>query len=145
MRKYRRISIKIKWSFCLFLVPKENNFPPFPKCCKINPCFYHDISMEIPIEWQKTCRMLFYVWQGKLFLYECTRNARFAGFPCLFNQKCFPKNRSLCKFCETQLQRFVLKFVLLPLLLFFGLRSLDKNSNWFFKVFFIVHPQKHSK
>jgi len=41
----------------------ENNFPPLPAkfCCK--PCFYHDISVDIPVEYQRLCRMMYYLWQ----------------------------------------------------------------------------------
>ncbi|XP_065060081.1 secretory carrier-associated membrane protein 1-like [Rhopilema esculentum] len=54
-------------------VIRENNFPPLPKKFCPNPCFYHDISVDIPIEFQKTCRMVFYVWQLYSFalLYNC--------------------------------------------------------------------------
>jgi hypothetical protein len=48
-------------------VDKQKNFPPLPKFMPCNPCFYHDISVEIPIENQKTCRMLFYIWQLYIF------------------------------------------------------------------------------
>eukprot|EP00112_Aurelia_sp_Birch-Aquarium-sp1_P015834 Seg3535.2 transcript_id=Seg3535.2/GoldUCD/mRNA.D3Y31 product="Secretory carrier-associated membrane protein 2" protein_id=Seg3535.2/GoldUCD/D3Y31 len=44
-------------------VTRENNFPPLPKKFCPKPCFFHDISIDIPIEYQKTCRMLFYLWQ----------------------------------------------------------------------------------
>jgi len=44
-------------------LPKADNFPPFPKFFPCNPCFYHDISADIPIQSQRTCKMLFYVWQ----------------------------------------------------------------------------------
>jgi len=44
-------------------LPKANNFPPFPKFFPCNPCFYHDISADIPIQSQKTAKMVFYVWQ----------------------------------------------------------------------------------
>lgn len=44
-------------------MPKENNFPPFPKFCPLTPCFYHDISADIPIQSQRTCKMVFYLWQ----------------------------------------------------------------------------------
>jgi len=43
------------------------NFPPtpswFPKPCQ--PCFYQDINREIPIEFQKWVRALFYLWMCK--------------------------------------------------------------------------------
>ena len=51
-----------------FSVPKANNFPPFPSFFPCNPWFYHDISAEIPIQSQRTCKMLFYVWQCKRIL-----------------------------------------------------------------------------
>jgi len=43
---------------------QANNFPPFPECCPdpLHPCFYHDISAEIPGQFQTTVRMLFYFW-----------------------------------------------------------------------------------
>ncbi|XP_020631877.1 secretory carrier-associated membrane protein 2-like isoform X2 [Orbicella faveolata] len=42
---------------------RENNFPPLPKKCPCKPCFFHDISIDIPIDYQKTCKALFYRWQ----------------------------------------------------------------------------------
>lgn len=43
---------------------QEKNFPPtprwFPKPCQ--PCFYQDINREIPVEFQKWVRLLFYLW-----------------------------------------------------------------------------------
>ncbi|XP_057308348.1 secretory carrier-associated membrane protein 2-like isoform X3 [Hydractinia symbiolongicarpus] len=44
-----------------------NNFPPLPKFCCVQPCFYHDINTEIPIESQRTCRLFYYVWQLYVF------------------------------------------------------------------------------
>lgn len=42
----------------------EKNFPPtpmwFPK--PLRPCFYQDINREIPVEFQKWVRLLFYLW-----------------------------------------------------------------------------------
>ena len=48
---------------------RENNFPPLPSRCPCKPCFFHDIGIDIPIEYQKTCRALFIRWQGKNALY----------------------------------------------------------------------------
>ena len=48
---------------------RENNFPPLPSKCPCKPCFFHDISIDIPIEYQKTCKALFFRWQGKVNLY----------------------------------------------------------------------------
>ncbi|KAK3727912.1 hypothetical protein QZH41_016367 [Actinostola sp. cb2023] len=47
---------------------RENNFPPLPKWFKCKPCFYHDIQVDIPIEYQKTCRSLFVRWQVYSFV-----------------------------------------------------------------------------
>lgn len=42
---------------------KTNNFPPLPSFCPWKPCYYHDISVEIPTSAQKTCKIMFYIWQ----------------------------------------------------------------------------------
>ncbi|EDO31962.1 predicted protein, partial [Nematostella vectensis] len=47
---------------------RENNFPPLPKWFKCKPCFYHDIQVDIPIEYQKLCRFLFIRWQAYSFV-----------------------------------------------------------------------------
>jgi len=49
-------------------VEQANNFPPLPKFCCVQPCFYHDITVEIPIESQRLCRMVFYVWELYVFV-----------------------------------------------------------------------------
>jgi len=30
----------------------------------VQPCFYHDISVDIPLEFQKVVRTIFYLWLG---------------------------------------------------------------------------------
>jgi len=42
----------------------EKNFPPLPLWCPapLRPCYYQDINREIPIEFQKWVRLLFYLW-----------------------------------------------------------------------------------
>uniref|UniRef100_A0A3P9LJQ8 Secretory carrier-associated membrane protein n=1 Tax=Oryzias latipes TaxID=8090 RepID=A0A3P9LJQ8_ORYLA len=41
---------------------KENNWPPLPKSFPIKPCFYQDFSEEIPVEYQRVCKMTYYLW-----------------------------------------------------------------------------------
>ncbi|XP_061533825.1 secretory carrier-associated membrane protein 2 [Phycodurus eques] len=41
---------------------KQNNWPPLPKSFPIKPCFYQDFSEEIPNEYQRVCKMMYYLW-----------------------------------------------------------------------------------
>lgn len=41
---------------------KVNNWPPLPKFFPIKPCFYQDFSEEIPTEYQRVCKMMYYLW-----------------------------------------------------------------------------------
>ncbi|XP_076042690.1 secretory carrier membrane protein isoform X2 [Oratosquilla oratoria] len=41
---------------------RQNNWPPLPAVCPVGPCFYQDISVDIPLEFQKIVRMLYYLW-----------------------------------------------------------------------------------
>ncbi|KGL94644.1 Secretory carrier-associated membrane protein 2, partial [Charadrius vociferus] len=41
---------------------RQNNWPPLPKKCPIKPCFYQDFSADIPADYQRICKMLYYLW-----------------------------------------------------------------------------------
>lgn len=45
-------------------VPKVNNWPPLPNFLPIKPCWYHDIDLEIPMQYQDTVRKMYHVWLG---------------------------------------------------------------------------------
>ncbi|XP_058165800.1 dual specificity protein kinase CLK2 [Dasypus novemcinctus] len=41
---------------------RQNNWPPLPSFFPVQPCFFQDISMEIPQEFQKTVSTMYYLW-----------------------------------------------------------------------------------
>ncbi|XP_034241466.1 secretory carrier-associated membrane protein 1 [Thrips palmi] len=41
---------------------KRNNWPPLPEKCCFQPCFYQDIAVDIPHEFQKIVQQLYYAW-----------------------------------------------------------------------------------
>ncbi|XP_035234450.1 secretory carrier-associated membrane protein 1-like isoform X2 [Anguilla anguilla] len=50
---------------------RKNNWPPLPEQLPVGPCFYHDISVDIPVEFQKTVKIMYYLWMfhtGTLFV-----------------------------------------------------------------------------
>ncbi|CAF0932264.1 unnamed protein product [Didymodactylos carnosus] len=54
---------------------RDNNFPPIPKICPFRPCFYQDINVEIPNEFQTWVRYLFYLW----IIYSATLGLNIIG------------------------------------------------------------------
>ncbi|XP_052561506.1 secretory carrier-associated membrane protein 3 [Tympanuchus pallidicinctus] len=43
---------------------RANNWPPLPSCCPVKPCFYQDIPVEIPADFQKTVTAMYYLWMA---------------------------------------------------------------------------------
>uniref|UniRef100_A0A3Q2XVF9 Secretory carrier-associated membrane protein n=1 Tax=Hippocampus comes TaxID=109280 RepID=A0A3Q2XVF9_HIPCM len=41
---------------------RRNNWPPLPEKFPVGPCFYHDITVDIPVEYQKTVKIMYYLW-----------------------------------------------------------------------------------
>ncbi|XP_072321720.1 secretory carrier membrane protein 2, like [Eucyclogobius newberryi] len=41
---------------------KENNWPPLPKIFPVKPCFYQDFEEEIPEEYRRICKRMYYLW-----------------------------------------------------------------------------------
>ncbi|NP_001086888.1 secretory carrier membrane protein 3 L homeolog [Xenopus laevis] len=41
---------------------RQNNWPPLPSFCPVKPCFFQDVSVEIPQDFQKTVSIMYYLW-----------------------------------------------------------------------------------
>jgi len=110
---------------------KENNFPPLPSFCCVGPCYYHDISVEIPMESQRTCKMMFIVWQFYVF--------------CLFFN-CITALAALCIGSESGAQLFgisILYMVIFPPLSFVVwyrpiYKALRSGSSFNYMLFFFT-------
>ncbi|KAH7708895.1 SCAMP family protein [Aphelenchoides avenae] len=42
--------------------PHPHNWPPLPTFVPVEPCFYQDIDVEIPVQFQETVRLVYYVY-----------------------------------------------------------------------------------
>ena len=45
-------------------IDKKNNWPSFPAWTRIKPCFYHDIDVDIPFQYQRIVKSLYRIWIG---------------------------------------------------------------------------------
>ncbi|XP_007549060.1 secretory carrier membrane protein 2, like [Poecilia latipinna] len=41
---------------------KENNWPPLPRFFPIKPCFYQNFEEDIPEEYRRICKRMYYLW-----------------------------------------------------------------------------------
>ncbi|KAF3686685.1 Secretory carrier-associated membrane protein 2 [Channa argus] len=41
---------------------KENNWPPLPTFFPVKPCFYQDFEEDIPEEYRRICKRMYYLW-----------------------------------------------------------------------------------
>lgn len=41
---------------------KENNWPPLPRFFPIKPCFYQNFEEEIPEDYRRMCKRMYYLW-----------------------------------------------------------------------------------
>ncbi|XP_034015752.1 secretory carrier membrane protein 2, like [Thalassophryne amazonica] len=41
---------------------KENNWPPLPNLCPIKSCFYQDFQEDIPEDYRRICKRMYYLW-----------------------------------------------------------------------------------
>lgn len=49
-------------TFFFSLTGRKNNWPPLPSNFPVGPCFYQDFSVDIPVEFQKTVKLMYYLW-----------------------------------------------------------------------------------
>ncbi len=54
--------VTYKLIVCRPVSGRKNNWPPLPENFPVGPCFYHDITVDIPVEFQKTVKIMYYLW-----------------------------------------------------------------------------------
>ena len=61
--KWSLYAVIIRYNFLSCLLPaRQNNFPPLPAKCCVQPCFYQDFAVDIPIEFQRIVKTVYYLW-----------------------------------------------------------------------------------
>jgi len=50
---------------------RVNNWPPLPSFMPCQPCFYQDINVDIPVEFQEMVKRLYYLWLFHSLLMVC--------------------------------------------------------------------------
>ncbi|XP_037305629.2 secretory carrier membrane protein 2, like [Pungitius pungitius] len=62
----------------------ENNWPPLPSFSPVKPCFYQDFEADIPEEYRRICKRMYYLWMfhsATLFLNVLACLAYFTASP----------------------------------------------------------------
>lgn len=105
---------------------RKNNWPPLPEKFPVNPCFYHDITVDIPVEFQKTVKIMYYLWMCEYFSHtqdvycvvmKCQGSkggelTQMNKIICLQPSRCQQADRSSCRFLlKTTVRRFKSTFL----------------------------------
>ncbi|NXB90170.1 SCAM1 protein, partial [Vidua chalybeata] len=54
---------------------RKNNWPPLPENFPVGPCFYQDFPVDFPVEFQKTVKIMYYLWMCKYFILKKKQSA----------------------------------------------------------------------
>lgn len=81
---------------------RVNNWPPLPSFMPCQPCFYQDINVDIPVEFQEMVKRLYYLWLlhaglmvanllgGIIMLFTGGDNGTILGFSILYGALSIP-------------------------------------------------------